>query len=908
MFNLEDFKDTLILEKVDKLNKLFDKNKLSKISKVIEEFEYLLDQQKYVIPISYILSVLAENNINLISEDLIKKIDAYLDSENEKLRVNSIIVIGFSMMANPKFLNKYFYKIARLLLDDSIDIRNNVHYFLLPLVLNNPNLADSIKKILIESLLLEESKENIISLLSALEKCTDLDFDLLYYFRNISKSLISSLKDYQTSKIYEKLLLLMKKYFPVLFNRELEKISIEELTNLLENHVLMKKYNFSQISKNTGLRLKEYLNKFKNSPLKDKKIYFYVKTLENSVFIYELEKEKILHFFDENMKIPQEKIIEKFSPIITDKTELAVFIKTLISLKIINGYYSNIGYFYPYGHIKANILNDLNNNGVIKLRKYNFLPPKFLKKILQEIIILTKEKLLLSKKRNAYYSLKKFQEQININAAKNVIIDLKSYRDRLIDEDFIKLIKNLPKEYLSEYRKGTQCVTNLGILKITEEVQNSRIVGYFDIFKISKRLAINQILLFDVFESLVDLRSGVWDTNRQIFYYSKFLKERIKSIGSISEKLEKISKIEEVAKELNIDKKHIITKIDENLQLIGEEIKKKNKININDYLEKTGMELDSFLEYINDLGLTYFKKADMLIFKPQKIEEAKNEIKYMLIDKSKSNNFISLGTYDITSSVIEELIKELLDEEKLTGIFHAEDNEVLFYTERGIRNLMLENSFLFSFNDLFYGKELNHSEIEFLKEIFDDLVKKRKLRGNFDEETLTFSSDEVLFAKDYNTVVFEFEKMVNNYIRKLETELQKIKEILTKKDETIFPQEIKLIQEIIDLINEKGVFWRNSLEAYIRKTNKKLLRDQGISIKKYKNLFSKEKKDEILSLEEDPEVNELLNTFEGWLKLFSKLELKYPNVIFYQKRLIQNPEDANSSNKLKELLDELCLV
>lgn len=908
MFNLEEFEDTLILEKIDKLNKLFNKDKLSKITKIVDELEELLDQQNYVVPITYIISILAENNISLISEGLIQKIETYLDSDNEKLKVNSIITIGFAMMADPKTCEKYFYKITRLLLDNSIDIRNNVHYFLQPLVIKNPNLTDSVKNILIESLLLEKSKDNIISLLSVLEKCIDLDFDLLYRFRSVSKSLITSFKDDKASEVFGKLLLLIKKFFPLLFSVGLEKLEAEALVNLLENQILMKKYNFSESSRNSGLKLKDYLNKFKNSTLKEKKIYFYTRTAENNIYIYELEKEKILKFFDERMKVSHEKIIERFSQIIEDEIELAIFVKTLIELKIIKGYYSNIGYFYPYEHIKTELLNDLNLNGIIKLKKYNFLPPEFLKNIIQEIIVSTKGKLLRGKTKNSYYSLKKIQEQININAAKKVIIDLKSYRERLTDEDFIKLIKNLPKGYLSDFRKGTQWLTNLGTLKITEEVQNSKIVGYFDILKISKKLNINQILLFDVFESFVDQRSGVWNVKKEIFYYSKYLKERIKNIGSISEKLKKMNKVEEIAKELNIDKKYIITKIDENLQLIGEEIKQKAQIKINDYLEKTGMELDSFLEFINDLGIIYFKKADQLIFKPHKIEEAKNEIKYMLIDKSKSNNYISLGNFDITASLIEDLINELLKDRKVKGIFHEEEREVLFYTERGIRNLMLENSFLFSFHDLFYGKKLNQREIDLLREIFDDLIKKRKLRGNFDEETLTFSSDEVLFAKDYNTVLFEFEKMVSNYIKKLETEFQKIKKILTKRGETIFPQEIKSIQETIDKINEKYVGWRSGLEVFIRKTNKKLLRDQGISIKKYKNLFSKEKKEEVISLEEDPEVQELLNNFEKWAKLFNKLELKYPNVIFYQKRLVNNPNDVDSKNKLNELLDELFLV
>ena len=143
---------------------------------------------------------------------------------------------------------------------------------------------------------------------------------------------------------------------------------------------------------------------------------------------------------------------------------------------------------------------------------------------------------------------------------------------------------------------------------------------------------------------------------------------------------------------------------------------------------------------------------------------------------------------------------------------------------------------------------------------------------------------------------------------KFETDFQKIKRILTKNKETLFPQEIKIVQETIDKINEKYVNWRSALDMFLHRMNKKLLRDQGISVKHYKTLFLKEKKEEIKSLEEDPEVFELLNSFNKWIKLFNKIELKYPNLIFYQKRLINNPDDLDSKNKLIELLYELDLI
>ncbi|MFX0002520.1 MAG: hypothetical protein ACFE9C_07350 [Candidatus Hodarchaeota archaeon] len=908
MFNLEEFKDSLILEKIDKLNNYLLKNKVDRISKLLNEFLSLIEQQEYVVPITYIFSIIAENNVELITEGLIKKIEDFLTSKNNKVRVNSLIIIGFAMLTNSDYIKKYSQVFIKFLLDEIEDVRNNTHYFLPKLVDLNPDIVKNNIEVILEAFKIEKKDDNIISLLELLEKCEDYEFDHLYTIRNIAISLFNLLKDKEVPKIFNILIRVIKSLYPNLKDLDLENQEVDHIVNLLEDQFLMKKSNFTEISKKIDINLKEYLTDFKNSQLKNEKVYFYVKTRENTIHVYELEKSKLNEFFGQIKKISDENIKTTFSQVIDDDSELKVFINTLNNLKIIDGFYSNIGYFYSSNYLRAKFLEDLDIKGYINIKNFNFLPQNFIEKIIKDISISTNQIFLRHKDKETYTSLKLIKDKINSEAAKHSIVELKPYRDILLEEDFIKLLKNLPREYLSEFHKGTQWLTNLGTQKITYEVENSKIVGYFNISKISDKLNIGELLLLDVFDQFVDYRSGIWNKNKNIFYYSKYLKDKIDEISKVPDESEKLKQIEKISKDLNIDKNHILSKIDENLQLIAEEIKKKDQIKLNEYLQKTGMELDAFLTFIDNLEIYYFRKADLLIFNPQKIEEAKNEIKYMLIDKAKSDDYVSLGTMKfVQSALIEDLMKELLYDGKVKGIFYENEGEFVFYTERGIRSLMLENSFLFSFHDLFYGKELNQEEIYLLKEIFDDLVSKRMIRGNFDEETLTFSSDEVLFAKDYNIVLFEFEKMVNNYINKFEIEFSKIKKILTKGRETIFPQEIKIIQETIDKINEKYVNWRNFLEAFIRRTNKKLLREQGISIKQYKSLLSKEKKEEIKSLEEDPEVNDLLDTFNNWVKRYNKVELKYPNVIFYQKRLINNQDDKASKTKLQALLEELDL-
>jgi hypothetical protein len=908
MFNLEDFDNELILEKADKLNRFLNKNKLDKVSKILDKFPILLGQEDYIVPITYIISILAENKITLISEELLDKIVVLLHSENLKIRINSVIIIGFAMLANPRYFNKYSQEFMKFLLDEFEDVRNNIHYFLIKLVEIKPDIPKNNIDIMLKSLKNESNNTNIISLLNLLEHCEDYEFDQLYCIRNVSNSLLKQLEEKENSKIFSKLISFIKKVYPQLKEVELENQKYEKIVNSLNNLFLMKKTNFTEVRKNIELDLKDYLKKFLKSKIKDEKIYFYTKSKENIIFIYELEKNKLNRFFSQKQKISDENIRITFSQVIDDRSELRKFIKTLNNLKIIDGYYSNIGFFYPFNYIKSRFLEDLNEDGSISIKSFNFLPQNFIENVIKDISKSENQRLLRHKDEVTYTSLKYIKNQINSEAAKRSVIELKPYRSILLDRDFIELIKNIPRAFLSEFHKGTQWLTNLGTQKISNEVQRSKIIGFFDIIKLSEKLNIGELLLLDVFEQFVDYRSGIWNKKKNIFYYSKYLKDKIDEISLVTDEIEKTQEIEKISKELNIDKNHILSKIDENLQLIANEIKQKDQIKLDNYLQKTGMELDAFLRFIDDLDIFYFKKGDLLIFKPQKIEEAKNEIRYMLIDRSKSEDFISLGTMKfVHSTLIEELIEELLLDGKVKGIFHENEGELFFYTERGIRNLMLENSSLFSFHDLFYDKELNQEEIDLMTQIFEDLVSKRNIKGHFDEETLTFSSDEVLFAKDYNTVLFEFEKMVKNYIGKFEAEFHKINKILTKREETIFPQEIKIIQENIDKMNEKYVNWRSGLEAFIRKTNKRLLRDQGFSVKQYRTILSKDKKEEIKSLEDDPEVYELLNKFNNWVKIYNKIELKYPNVIFYQKRLINNPDDKESNSKLNELRNELQL-
>ena len=909
MFNLEEFeKDQVLFSLVEKLNKLLDKNKTEKVKLVVEQLNDLLEQQESEIQITYILSILAEQYPTLIGKNILKNLENLTHSTNSKIKVNALIIIGFVMLTNKDSIKTYLPNFMANLNDNDRDVRDNIHYFLHEIATEHSDLICNYKSVLIEALGVEENEENLVALIQLLNKCLDYSFENLYDLRTIIIPLINRFYSREQTKTYSELLSYIKNVFPSVNDLITEGMDIKLLISEIQNTFLMKRNIFVTHSAKIEGKPKEFLQNLKSSSLKDLKIYFFVRHQEKKIHIYELEKEKLARLFLKKENMQRKQLLKIFSHIIDTEHELRLFLNTLIKLKYIKGFYSKLGYFYSYNNIESELIGKFQEKGMVNLKKYNHLPPDFVSGIIKDISNSTKRVFLMGKNNTAYYSLKKIQQQINTQAAKNTTIDLKSYRDRLLEFDFIKLIKNLPKGYLTHFRAGTQWLTNVGLPKVKKEVENSRLIGYYSIPMLSKKLNIKKVLLVQILESFIDIRSGIFNRNKEIFYYSKFLNKKIEEINSITDLKERVRQINLMAKELNIETSHILTKLDENLKLIGEEIKGKELIKISDYIEKTGMQFNLFMNFINDLGLNYFKKGELLIFNEDKIEESKKDIKSMLIEKSKSENIIQLGDIDVTSSIVENLLKELQNDEKIKGIFHTKDGELTFYTEKGIESLMLDSSFLFSFHDFFYGKDLNDKEIETMNSIFAKLLKQKKLNGAFDKETLTFASSDVIFAQDYNTVLFQFSKRITAYIKTFNTEFEKIKKILTKQ-KTIFPQEIKMIQERIDIINEKYVHWRNGLEGFVRKASSTLLKKQGFTRKKYKSLsISTEKRDDIKFFEEDPEVIDLISNFNRWVKLFNEIELKYGNIIFYQKRLMIKEDNKEDRKKLEELLSKLHLV
>ena len=904
MINLDDFEKFEALQPIiEKINKYYAKNKKDKIPKLIGDLSKLMDQDFNLIPITYILSLIAEKDVQLIPESIISKLGQLLEGRDNKVKLNSVSILGFSMLKDPESSNDYLVQFVNFLSDDDKDIRENIYFFLQKLKDIKPSALCKFKAEFINAIQNEDIDDNILSIINILSQCPDFSFEELFTLRTIIKQLYTRYYN-RNETIASSLDLLTETCFSNLnLTEEFKAHELKHKLNSLDNLFIMKKEKFPL---DEGNKVKKKRNRVKKLNLQDQMVYFYIKIVEEKAYyFYEFEKSKLISIFSQD-RLSAEDINNIFNPIIDDEREIQLIITTLLRFKHIEGYYSELGYFYPSEFITSVFQRKIQDNGMINLKKYDYFPIKFIEKVLSDISNSSKQVLLKGKNGTAYYSLKRIIEEINKEAAKSGSIDLKTYKERLLNEEYNNLVKNLPKEYLTEYHKDTHWLTNLGLLKIKQEIENSKILGYLSIPNVAEKNHILKAIVEEVIENSIDFRSGVFDIDKNVFYYSRFLKEEIEKINLIKNLDVKNKRINQLAQKLNIKRENILSKIAENLKLLGEEIKQEKQIIISSYLEKTGMNFKAFLEFIKDLDLSYFKRGDTLVLDEKKINEAKLELKDILTKETNSKNTFLLTEFDISSSIVKELLLELLQEGKIRGIFYNDQGELRFYSEKGISNMMMEESFLFSLTDFFPDKELSEEELTLLKSILNELMNSKKLNGTFDQDTLTFSSNDVIFAQNYNTVLSEFEKTVINYNTILSNEFTKIKAILTKKEETIIPQEIKLVQGIINRINEQIIKWRHELDAFIRRANTELLKKQGYSIRRYREAASVlESKDIVKYFENDPTVKELMTQFNSWIKLFTNIELKYGNVIFYQKRVITDPSTASNKERLNLLLAEL---
>ncbi|MCK4239202.1 MAG: hypothetical protein KAX33_08785, partial [Candidatus Lokiarchaeota archaeon] len=487
--NPNDFIDKNLIKTINKLNKFIDKVKKEKIKEIIEELEQFTKVEHLNVQALYILSILAEKFPQLFERNNIESIKINLDSNNVKAKINTLIIIGFYLRENLKKEKVLVKRFLDYLKDDEEEIVENILFFLNYFAENEPDIIENNSDLLLNLFYTETDINKINILLEIIDKFKLRSLSVIIRIRDILQFLI------QTSEneyILKKAIEILSKFISEVKNIEYSKKKKKNILEIIAKKILLKRYNL--IIKNANIEniINDFKKKIKNT-IKNENIYYcYIKDKEKLFFI-EFEKSKILHFL-ENKRVSLKELLEVLSEVIENTSQLKLFLLNLIQFKLIKGYVSEF-YFYSYGYVKTNILTNIVDKGFIDLTEYKHIEPNFIELILEDIKSELKYTLLYNKSKKVVYSLKKIIEDISHLASKESVINLKLYHGLFDDNNFLKIIKKLPKGYLTDYHIRTNWLTNVGKTKIVNEFENSKKIGFFDKKKISEKLSIPEILL-----------------------------------------------------------------------------------------------------------------------------------------------------------------------------------------------------------------------------------------------------------------------------------------------------------------------------------------------------------------------------------------------------------------------------
>ncbi len=900
-FDPKDFIDKILIKTVNKLNKFIDKNKIDKIKEIIKELEIISKNKDLSVQALYILSVLGEQYAHLFDKYVIESIEEHLDSKNVKVKINALIIIGFYLCKNLKTENILVNQFLNYLKENNQEIIENMLFFLTEFVEIDPDIIEINIDLILDLLYRESDIEKIRVLLDTIYKFKLRNLSTMIGIREVLKFLIHTQKN---EDILRYIIKILSKFIPEIESIKNSKNIRKNLIEAIESKILLKRYNL--ITKNSDYR--KLVNNFKNKLNKTRKyedIYFFYIKDQKKLFFIEFEKSKVLNLL-ENNRISLKVVQKVLSEVIDNESELKLFLLNLVQFKLIRGYISEF-YFYPFDYVKREIQNNIKSRGIVELKEFEYFDPNFLNLIIDDIKSELNLPLLYSKSKNQLFFLKKIIEGISQVAAKESSIDLKQYRDLFDDQSFLEIIKNLPRGYLTDYHIRTIWLTNVGKTRIINEINNSKKIGFFNKKKISEKINIQEILLDSYTHTIFDSQLGLWDKFQGVFYYSKYLQDQIDKFKNLADETIKNQKIENLARKLHIDKNHIQLKLNEKIQNIGNLIKSKEEISIKEYMEKTGMDSKRFFDFINGLNITYFKRGDMLYLNEKKISEIKYKVKKQIKIQAKSQSHINLGNFNIKESIVKEIIEDLREINRLKGIFYIDENQLLFYTEKGISEKIMENTDLFFIDQLFPGKNLSNDEYGLIEDIIKSLIINKTLIGTYDKTNRNFVSAEIEFSTNYNEEIKQFVNLVEYYCSLFEKSFESIKNILLKNNEIIRPAEITFIQNSFDELIKSYVRWRSQIGVMKNKQTSIFLKQQGINSKKEFELLSEEEKKNIKSFNKDPMIMKAEDTFNAWIHLFKELEQNYGKLIFLQKQMLIKPNDKEIKNKLNELYHYLDL-
>ena len=455
------------------------------------------------------------------------------------------------------------------------------------------------------------------------------------------------------------------------------------------------------------------------------------------------------------------------------------------------------------------------------------------------------------------------------------------------------------EKFITDFRDGVVLLTPVGHIRIMNRLRKDcEVFNFINIPAMEKELGIPARIIKDVtVESFnINTKSGLWDNDGDRFYYTPYLRDRIKKLEIIKEDQLRKDEIEKVSEELNINVEEINRRIDDRTKNIAETILKQDIVDIPTFQKQLGMNRSELMDYINRLGTPFLVLDNSLILDSSRIEMEKKNIKADLVKYIQANNDIKIKnlsqTFKVSEKIIVPMFEELLEEKQISGITIGTSG---FLTETGIRERILAKKDFFSLYSLFGEIELSDDEVKYVESIINDLINSRHLDGKYDPEEKVFESFNFTGTEMLESAKKRYFDMIDEYLRFFSSVYDYVKTVLMETD--LRPSDIDNYRQELSRVLKESIVWDRNLKRQMYIGND--------VYRKYLRIVSKSERPKAKNFEDIREVNQKYEDFKAWKTLLDAVDLKASEIIFLRKRLKSKPDDEESSTKLHSIYEYL---
>lgn len=919
----EDKLDKNLVKIVKKINAYHEKGKMEKIYGINEKILSILSQTPPNANVYlYIISILAEEFPETLPPNILKILEHYLEQGNLKEKTNAVIILGWTLVHsfNDSEMGKtdgsgemgHLNSLISLLQDPHEEIRVTTSFFLakLPDACNSEFLLNL--SLFLDVLVSESNLEIIQVITQILGKIQP-------------KLTLGILKDY-----LNRLVVILERSNHVAKNDAIIDLLGMETPNLLElrKRRLPKKEILKAFQERPPLlrftdlhalaeeedmdvdQVEDYLMDEINEDIHY--VLTYVEKHHKKMIL--CDKRELLDFL-RGTKVKLDDIAVTFQHLgITNSAIGAILMRDLMDRGEIDGF-MNKEFFYSYSFIKNEIIQMLRKQGSLNLthliQSYN---RGIVSRIMAEIEEDSNLAGIYNQEKTEYFTYSKLTQDIENLMTRSNVVDLKPFQQQFGQENFLRLEQYCRDHFFTKFHTNHIWLTNLGMTRIQQSITRCEQIGEANIEKIAGDLGIPVEIYRKVVKPAFKNKNGFWNRNQTVFYFSKYVKKRIAEIQTEPNPETRKQKIKSLAEELQIDESEITRKVDEKLNSIAARLETQDEFEIRPLMRDLQMDYKELLEFIDSLNRPdgYLILHNRIIFSKKRIEEEKAKLQEIVQQSAERSDYIKVSELAARLKCAPHLIKEILvakyDKGDLSGLWLVPEEH--FITTKGIESRMLKSEGYIDLHSFLEEKSVTEDDILFLEKILKRLLEDKILKGVYDETNHVYQNTELAGHASLITERERFISELTPHIEDLERAYVYLKEILTKED--IRPGDIEEYDEILDKTIRKmfdqGAMIKRMINNGNRRLNKFARKSEDADGKK-KGRKRKSTKSETpqkyIDLKEDEEVSVILNDFANWKEIIFAIEQKKGEIVFLKKKLKSNPEDAESKQKLKEILEYL---